>query len=701
MSPFALLFTILVQAQDTSAYLDRDARTLVERARNARAAMDTEIRAYTGTVKQRVGVTLRTPLKDRTLYRMETATRVHWSRDDVTVVKLLGARQFHPGSEYRDEFDGDIDFAIDDFFDPTMDRLYFGMTDADNEDVWIEHPLLPGAEARYRFQTGDSITMSFPDGRQVRVVELRVLPRRNQPKLITGSIWIEPTSGAIVKAAYRMASSINMQRDTDVFDSDEDLKHVPALFKPFEIEVTMISIEYSYWRFKHWLPRAMRMEGAAKAGILKAPAVIEIAYDIESVIADGDSASSNLAGRALLRAWRDEGDNIVSMDRRNGHRFYVVSPVDKDSLKYSKDLPPPVWENSADFITEKELREMYGGLAQLPLPKMSVADVTLLWGPQRPDLLRYNRVEALSVGVRAELQRSAATYWATGRFGLADLAPNLELGARRETMRRTTTLAVSHGLTAVDSRSLALGSSLSALVLGRDDGDYYRATGARVSVSPPVARPEWYSVSLFAERHRSADRETNFSLPGVLGGSDFRPNLRADPADLAGAELALRKWWGTDPRRWQLGLEWITEAADGDFQYARSAVTARSAFPIMKPLRGALEIGGGTSEGVLPAQKQFFVGGAHTLRGYSGSAAVGPSFARGRAELAYTIPGGGVAVFSDAGWAGLRREFDTDAALVSGGLGLTILDGLIRIDLARALRKPTGWRLELHFDSVL
>ena len=89
------------------------------------------------------------------------------------------------------------------------------------------------------------------------------------------------------------------------------------------------------------------------------------------------------------------------------------------------------------------------------------------------------------------------------------------------------------------------------------------------------------------------------------------------------------------------------------------------------------------------------------MRGYSGSAAVGSSFARGRAELAYTVGGGGIAVFSDAGWAGLRDSFHTDAALISGGIGLTILDGLIRIDLARALRKPTGWRLELHFDSVL
>jgi hypothetical protein len=700
MSPIILLLAAVIQVQDTSAYLDADARILVQRARKQRAAYDTEIRAYTGTVKQRVGIALRTPLKDRTLFRMESAAKIHWSRDDDVVLKVLGSRQYHPGMEYRDEWDHDPDFGIDEFFDPAMDRLYFGMTDADDDDVWIEHPLIDGSEQRYRFQTGDSVRMSFPDGRQIQVVELRVLPRRNQPKLITGSIWIEPSTGSIVKAAYRLASAINMQRDTDAFDDDDDLEHVPELFKPFEIDVTMISIEYSFWRFKHWLPRAMRMEGTARAGILKAPAVMEMAYEIDDVLGAGDTTAFPTS-RSVMRAWRAEGDNIVSPDRRNGNRFYVVSPIDKNSLQNSKDLPPPVWENSPDFITEKELREMYGGLAALPIPQLELANVRVLWGPQRIDLLRYNRVEALSVGANAELKRSVGTYWATGRIGLGDFMPNIELGARRETMRRTTTFTVAHELNAVDTRSLAVGASLSALLLGRDDGDYYRSTGVRLSVAPPVAQPEWYRFSLFAERHRSVERETNFSFGNMLGGGDFRPNLLADPADLAGAELALRKWWGSDPRGWQLGLEWITEGAEGDFRYARSSVAARTAFPLIRPLRGALEAAAGTSEGELPAQKQFFVGGSHTLRGYSGSSLVGPSFARARAELAYALGGGGVALFSDAGWTGERDAFDTDAALLSAGIGLTILDGLIRIDLARALRQPTGWRLELHFDSVL
>ena len=52
-------------------------------------------------------------------------------------------------------------------------------------------------------------------------------------------------------------------------------------------------------------------------------------------------------------------------------------------------------------------------------------------------------------------------------------------------------------------------------------------------------------------------------------------------------------------------------------------------------------------------------------------------------------------------WAGESADFDTGDALTSAGLGLSFLDGLLRLDLARGLRSPTGWRVELYLDSVL
>ena len=39
--------------------------------------------------------------------------------------------------------------------------------------------------------------------------------------------------------------------------------------------------------------------------------------------------------------------------------------------------------------------------------------------------------------------------------------------------------------------------------------------------------------------------------------------------------------------------------------------------------------------------------------------------------------------------------------LLSAGAGLSMLGGLVRLDLARALRSPTGWKLHFYFNGVL
>jgi hypothetical protein len=35
------------------------------------------------------------------------------------------------------------------------------------------------------------------------------------------------------------------------------------------------------------------------------------------------------------------------------------------------------------------------------------------------------------------------------------------------------------------------------------------------------------------------------------------------------------------------------------------------------------------------------------------------------------------------------------------GVGASFIDGLVRVDLARALRSPTGWRLDFFTDAAL
>jgi hypothetical protein len=58
-------------------------------------------------------------------------------------------------------------------------------------------------------------------------------------------------------------------------------------------------------------------------------------------------------------------------------------------------------------------------------------------------------------------------------------------------------------------------------------------------------------------------------------------------------------------------------------------------------------------------------------------------------------------VFSDVGWAGDRRDVRWDDALQSVGIGLSLLDGLIRFDGAWAVREPDGFRFDAYLDQIL
>jgi hemolysin activation/secretion protein len=103
----------------------------------------------------------------------------------------------------------------------------------------------------------------------------------------------------------------------------------------------------------------------------------------------------------------------------------------------------------------------------------------------------------------------------------------------------------------------------------------------------------------------------------------------------------------------------------------------------------------------VPLQGLWYLGGPTTVRGYEGAFLGGESFWRGRAEIATATPAARIVLFGDAGWVGARDAWETDPPLLSAGVGASFLDGLVRLDLARALRRPTGWRLELYLDGSL
>jgi hypothetical protein len=241
---------------------------------------------------------------------------------------------------------------------------------------------------------------------------------------------------------------------------------------------------------------------------------------------------------------------------------------------------------------------------------------------------------------------------------------------------------------------------LSALVFGRDEGYYYRSSGAELTGARASSAASTLTWRLFAEREHNAPLETHASLPNAFRDARFEPNVTAIPANEGGAATRLRAAHGLDPRGLRLSADLRGEAAIGTFDYTRVAADFTASRNLFRSVGLALTAGGGTSGGTLSPQRAWFLGGTHTVRGFAPGTMTGDSYWLSRAELAL---GGSVIrpiLFYDAGWAGSRSEWTRSAGNIRGaGAGLSFLDGLARIDLARGVDPRTVWRAHVYVEA--
>ncbi|MEJ2548224.1 MAG: hypothetical protein P8125_10465, partial [Gemmatimonadota bacterium] len=104
-------------------------------------------------------------------------------------------------------------------------------------------------------------------------------------------------------------------------------------------------------------------------------------------------------------------------------------------------------------------------------------------------------------------------------------------------------------------------------------------------------------------------------------------------------------------------------------------------------------------------QRWYYLGGVESLRAFPNTpdSNRGTAFWRGRVELAIGAPLARILLFGDTGWAGARSSFNFDDPAISAGIGVSGLDGLVRLDVARSFRgrDPDAWRVYLSVDGLL
>ncbi len=480
----------------------------------------------------------------------------------------------------------------------------------------------------------------------------------------------------------------------------------PLIF-PMTANVSAVIIEYGYLESRFWLPTRGLLEGDARAGGIHAPFDLEARYTYTSVNATDSlppitSAPTPDSALHNARTAQCAHDSVwTSVDTAENHGVPVLyrTPCDRVALARAPTLPPDVYEDAVTApIDAGDLLRSIGLNAQ---PDWAPQTVHLHYGLDHT-LLRFNRVEGLSVGLGlSEDLGRGYSWWGEGRFGIADRQPDGELRITQSDDRTTLGLGVYRRLASANDWGdpLSLGSSLSALLFGDDEGFYYRAWGGEFTGQGNAGVP--FTWRLFAEGESSAPVNANFSFTHAFDGSHAPPDLVAREGAAAGGAIRFMPSYGLDPNGFRLQSNLRAEAAGGTFDYVRGAGDVTLMDGLGHILDGALTLSAGMTGGQPPPQRWWYLGGLQTVRGLAPGVEAGDSYWLTRVELGPQSVAFKPVVFYDMGWAGDRGDWGHQGRPLSGaGAGLSFLDGLIRADVAHAIYPGRSWRVNTYLSAA-
>ena len=726
------------------AYLDAVARRLVEGAKARRDGSGPA--SYTARLHERQVFEMVTERRAHLLRDYRYSARVRWSREGEAVVRLDGHWSRYPRWGPPDSLFARR--AVDRPPEPGRNPFRFGLRQLatlgvlDSADMTsIVAPLDPDAEHFYRYRSGDTLSVTLPDGEVVHTVVVEAMPRYRSIRFMASLMWIEPKTHGVARVAFRPAKPIDREaafrlRDADGwnvgvdFDFSEggagskrgsgaggDSSAVPSAGRAevggepegfgrlvnwafnsalprFELAASSIVVEYSLWGNRWWLPHSMtaRMHQA----LIEEPsswdweeypeimvrASVQAAFEIEEVSETPGGASP------VLGTWEQPGDSVV---HGTGEELVVLVPRRRfrEASSPADLFLPASWDARAH---EPGRDRMAAELARIEVgedegAEDEGADLSP-WFFEPPlltlRLLNYNQSEGLVAGSRL---------WRSFPWGRVALATNA--GTRRSRPRVFLSLDSrfpAWRLRVSAYRDYRLASVLPGdATVSSDDPSWYAADGVRVWLSPARRNRQSVAVSLFAERHDE------------YGAGEMR----------SGATATWRPWWGNRSGRLQGGAALSLAGTLEDDPTLRVAATATAIlFPGRRVSIGA-EAGAARTWGGPPRTDSWLLDpSGRWFRGRTPQGLASRVALRARADMQIQIAFARLSIFSDwmrtfADWPptdvpDLQRERLT---FLSAGTGI-VLPGGLRIDSTR--RFPVNgdappdskWRPWLSFGTA-
>lgn len=719
-------------------YLDETARHLMLGARAARDTARLAIDSYTALVRERLGVSLSVSRRDRRLANGESVTRIRWSRSEPEIAHVLGSRFRFTGFHIDDGF-GQV--AVRHAANPLQDPFVFGFAvlGADSVAAAVRSPLDADAGSFYQFQSGDTVVVQLPSGRSVRVVSVTAIPRFRSVQLVAAVMWIETESFGLARVAYRPAKRLEsdfglqlrraegpniglaVELDDGSMAWDSTTTPTPGrlgrllngavnnLLPQTEMDVTAVVADYTLREDhtlreqRYWLPRRVRWAGylgtVDDVGTEDVPRVVEpVSYewtfDIEDVRERGAAASPGTPATAAeaLAQWREAGDSISGdVASTDPGQAITILPSDEGRLTTSDLLPPPIWDESIGGLDDRSMEEfgsILGGIGTGEDDGLALAEQGQCPCHFEPPiwtlrLLRYNAREGLSAGTRAWQDMGWGKAIATARFRTAYRYPDFSFAVQHDHPQRRLRASVYANVLPFHNVRRALWVTGDSVTIRRTV--YNANTGFALQLLPGRDERNWASIRLFAERIRT------------LGENNFGTRT--------GASVRLTPWWGgLAARSMGGGGEVAVRGSLGANPIVKASTTAALSIPLGAGWSSGLEAGGGRIWGDPTDYDLWLLGGSgDRLRGYSGDVLSGRLFWRARAELQRSLRLFRVAFFGD--WASAGGP-----GLYSAGVGVSLFDGLVRMDLARGLSKvdggggsgmgKAGWQVHWRADSV-
>jgi hypothetical protein len=725
----AALLLLAPQQEDSATFRDAATAELYARTRVRHVRQDSLVRDYRAIVETRAEARAgRSRFAGlNTLLAHESRSRVTWRAPNDLKVEVLGARSRAPIIRMLRGFGADVREQVEEELrqDLVPERPWFIPRSLGDSirvmgvpETAVLHPLADDALDYYRFAITDSVELVLPS-RAVQAIKMEVRPKRFGPALVSGDMWLDATTGDVVRLMVIFVGEYlwdNPEAGTPEDSAQKrDDNRTADRYLSVEADIEYALVDNLYWMPRRQLlaitadiPFILNITIPARAIVTFSEYEVNTSPRVEFVVPDDSLAAQGEVRRARRRRGRrrTDADRDAADERRaEGYvhagswrdgRWEVEVPPDSTLAAYEWDTEFRV---ELDPIEEEHYRESFARLSELqyelPPEWTGRRRLALAW-ERFAEIVQYNRVQALSLGIGVQLQPGPrfTTVLLAGRFGVGDLRPTGTALWRYDGPDGQLDLRVHRTVFEVEpwTQGLAISNSINAFWTGHDDADYYLASGGGWSFAWNHGILRETQVGGAVEYHESVEKTTDVALPNLFGDFTFQENPPVDEGWFFRGRLSRRDPIG--PATLRSGAEVL---AGEDLAGGRLWGSLELPFSLLGRT-GNVTLRTGVALGDTLQQLQLRLGGPQTVRGYAYGTRRDRSFWSAQLdyallESAWITP----VLFADVG-----DTFDGEP-LVGVGAGVSLLSGLVRFDFSKALRAPLSGveAPDLRFDIRL